>query len=485
MKNGNKKILIIDLIGMRFDRFDKGDNSDNNSGVPRHHEVQAHIEAKGGIFHLCDQAACPLKDELADQHKLHFFYQPNLSDEQALLEVAGDGQYDAVIAAATIVPVGTRFDYGGVRIGAGTGNMASTSWGGGNGDGGIAPLMNTPSFNSRTTAQMAMKALLKVMPDLAVETMHQRVVAGDFDTARNLVEYPSETIESKTIAVLGYGNIGREVAKLAKAFGMTVVIFARARHKAWILSEGFNYASTVVAAATDADVISPHLGLGVLDGQTGVYANAGLIDDAVFEVMNPGAVLINYDRGELVDCAALDRALRGGQVRYAAIDADVFKDPLTGGVSGPMKPYLELYPDHIGKLELLPHAAADTEHYSRVAGAKQAVDQIFDVIERRHVVNLKGQLPAGFTDGKALMVKGVGGVTSKDLTSLSDETLQQLAAKTEQLAAFWAALSSAQVIDGQGREGLIASDGADATKTANQLMTLLTEQGLLGPFYGQ
>ena len=77
--------------------------------------------------------------------------------------------------------------------------------------------MNTPSFNSRATAQTAIKALLKVLPDLQVEAMHNRVVAKDFDTGRNLVEYPTTKIESKKIAILGYGNIGREVAKLAKA----------------------------------------------------------------------------------------------------------------------------------------------------------------------------------------------------------------------------------------------------------------------------
>ena len=83
------------------------------------------------------------------------------------------------------------------------------------------------------------------------------------------------------------------------------------------------------------------------------------------------------DRGEVLDVLALDKVLSSGKVRYAAIDADIFKNTDSGEITGPMAPYLDLEKKHSGKLELLPHAAADTEHVSRVEGAKQAVDQIF------------------------------------------------------------------------------------------------------------
>ena len=129
-----------------------------------------------------------------------------------------------------------------MRIGAGTGNMGSASWGGGNGEGGAAPLMNTPSFNSRATAQMGFKALLKVLPDLPVDEMHRLTAAGQFDTGRDLKKFPTEKIEGKRIGIIGYGNIGREMAKLAQAFGMVVAVHARPRHKEWIESEGFIFA---------------------------------------------------------------------------------------------------------------------------------------------------------------------------------------------------------------------------------------------------
>jgi lactate dehydrogenase-like 2-hydroxyacid dehydrogenase len=376
------KILIVDLIGLKFDE----------AGRPDHSQVKSHIESKGGIFH---DGAMPTFDSL-ESGKLHFFYQPDLSMQAEILAVTDQGQYDAVIAAATFIPKNSIFNSGGVRIGAGTGNMQSDSWGGSSGQGGVAPLMNTPGFNSRATAQMVFKALLRVRPNLPVEELHDRVIAGDFDTGRNLRDYPTEKLEGKTFGVIGYGNIGSEVARIAQVFGMDVKVFARPNRRAEIEAQGAKYVSSVVEAAQHADVISVHVGLGSFDSATKVFANAGLIDDTVFNVLNPNAVVINYDRGEVLNVEALARALEKMHVSHAAIDADIFKDAATGALIGPMVPYLPLAKRFPGKLELLPHAAADTDHPSRVAGAKQAIDQIFAAIQFKRVTNLKGDLPMGY-----------------------------------------------------------------------------------------
>ena len=460
------KVLIADLIGLRFDA----------NGLPDHSAVKSYIEGQGHTFHegLADNSDYP--------DGIHFFYQPNLSREDEILPITEDGQYDALIAAATFIPAASKFAEGGVRIGAGTGNMGASSWGGGNGDGGEAPLMNTPSFNSRATAQMAMKALLKVLPDLDVETLHARTCMGDFDTGKNLAEFPTEKIEGKTIAVIGYGNIGREVAKLANAFGMKVRIYARPHHQQWIESEGFTYAPTILDAATGADALSPHTGLGALDAETGIFANAGLINSEILNAMNDGAVIVNYDRGEVVDAKALNAALSSGKIRHAAIDADLFKDPKSGALSGPMVPYLSLLEDHADKLELLPHAAADTEHVSRVEGAKQAVDQIVACITEKRVMNLKGDLPQGYTNAGAVTVNGVGKVTPNTLGSaIADEaTLTAIRNAAEMLTAHWAAISS--TTDAQRRAELVDRYGAELVQNSNTYISLIEKLGLKGPY---
>jgi lactate dehydrogenase-like 2-hydroxyacid dehydrogenase len=301
------------------------------------------------------------------------------------------------MAAATFIPKAAQFKLGGVRIGAGTGNMGSASWGGGNGIGGVAPLMNTPGFNSRATAQMTFKALLRVRPDLPVDELHRRSVADEFDTGKHLRDFPTEKLEGQTMAILGYGNIGREVAKLAQAFGMVVKVHARSVHQTRIEADGFVYAGSAVEAARGTDVLSVHTGLGALDAHTGQFANAGLVGDETLSAMNAGAVLLNYDRGECVDVVALDAAMASGQIQHAAIDADVFI-AADGTLSGPLVPYLPLAKKYSGRIALLPHAAADTDHPSRVAGAKQAVDQIFECIQHKRVVNLKGDLPEGYVN---------------------------------------------------------------------------------------
>jgi lactate dehydrogenase-like 2-hydroxyacid dehydrogenase len=377
------KILICDLIGLKFGADGKPDPS----------EVKAHILTRGGVFHL----GGIVENAAYENNRLHFFYLPDLSTEAEILAVTALGQFDAVIAAATFLPKASVFNLGGVRMGAGTGNMGSASWGGGNGMGGVAPLMNTPGFNSRATAQMTFKALLRVRPDLPVDELHRLSVDGAFDTGKNLRDYPTEKLEGQTMAILGYGNIGREVAKLAQAFGMNVKVYARVHHQARIEADGFIYAASAIDAARQADVVSVHTGLGAFDAASGKFANAGIINAEILDTLKPKSVLLNYDRGECVDVAALDAAMASGQVQYAAIDADIFK-AADGSLSGPLLPYLPLAKKYPGRLSLLPHAAADTDHPSRVASAKQAVDQIFDCILNRRVTNLKGDLPPGYVN---------------------------------------------------------------------------------------
>ena len=458
------RILIADLVGLKFGVDGKPDPSD----------VKAHVEAHGGTFTV------GVWDGIDLPAGQHFFYQPDLSTDEELTNACCSNQYDAVIAAATFFPENATFPEGGVRIGAGTGNMACACWGGGDGTGGDAPLMNTPSFNSRATAQTAMKALLRVLPDLNVSEMHDRVVKGDFDTGKHLCDYPTEKLEGKRMAVIGYGNIGREVAKLGKAFGMTVVIYAREPHRKWIQSEGFIYAATPEEAAAGADVLSPHTGLGA-KGTDGNFVNAGLVGASVLDALNDNAVLVNYDRGEVVNADALRAAMECGKVRFAAIDADLFIAE-DGSLFGPMVPYRPLIDAFPDRLELLPHAAADTEHTSRVEGAKQAVDQILSAIRYRTVINCKGDIPEGYTSGGAQTVPGVGRVSGSVVAGAAADTdaLTRLRDASETLAAIWGAIEATH--DPARRAELIAQHGEALTLASNTLRTDFETFGLNGGY---
>lgn len=460
------KVLVLDPIGLRLDE----------TGAPDIGDVRAHIEGQGGVFH--DGA---LVAGAALTPGVHFFYQPDLSREAEILQQTAEGQYDAVIVAATVVPAGAVFKEGAVRMGAGTGNMGSRSWGGGSGRGGSAPLMNTPSFNSRVTAQRAFEALLRCAPDVPRALLHERVVAGAFDTGRDLKFFPTEKIEGRRVAILGFGNIGREVARMAKAFSMEVVVFARSRYRIWCESEGFRFAATAVEAARGAGFLSIHTGLGPLE--KGRFANQGLVGSEVLEQLEDGAAVVNFDRGEVIDTAALRLAVARGKVRRVCVDADIFSEG-ADRLTGPLVPYVALSREFEGVFELLPHVAADTDHFSRVEGARQAVDQILRAIRYREVVNLRGDLPAGYTNVGSHTVRGVGKVGVDRLLAVvqDQEATARLRASSESLAAFWRAVEATK--DPAQRAELVERQAEMLVLKSNQYATNMEELGLKGPFAG-
>ena len=177
---------------------------------------------------------------------------------------------------------------------------------------------------------------------------------------------------------------------------MSVTVYAREHYRHKIEAEGFQFSGDAAAAASGANAISVHVGLGSFDPQLKHYGNAGFIGDEILSAMADGGVLINFDRGEVVDVAALDRAMARGKIASAAIDADIFRSD-DGVQSGPLVPFIPLARKYSGRLLLLPHVAADTDHPSRVAGAKQAVDQIVTALRERRASNLRGDLPEDFS----------------------------------------------------------------------------------------
>jgi phosphoglycerate dehydrogenase-like enzyme len=122
-------------------------------------------------------------------------------------------------------------------------------------------------------------------------------------------------LRGKCLGVMGLGNIGKEVARIALAFGMTVI--------AWSQNLTSEIASAAGATLVDkdalfrqADIVTIHL---ILSRRT-----SGLIGAAELALMKPTAWLINTSRGRIVDQGALIEALRARKIAGAALD--VFDD---------------------------------------------------------------------------------------------------------------------------------------------------------------
>jgi phosphoglycerate dehydrogenase-like enzyme len=115
-------------------------------------------------------------------------------------------------------------------------------------------------------------------------------------------------LAGKTLGIVGYGRIGRELARRARAFDMRVLYTDIVP----VDDPGDVEFRELDALLAESDVVSLHP---PLTPQT-----KHLIDDDTLAKMKPGAVLVNTARGGLVDGEALARALRSGRLRAAAID---------------------------------------------------------------------------------------------------------------------------------------------------------------------
>jgi D-3-phosphoglycerate dehydrogenase len=120
------------------------------------------------------------------------------------------------------------------------------------------------------------------------------------------------TLRGKIYGVHGYGRIGAEVARYAKAFGMDVVIWARAATRERARADGWRTAESQDAYYAECDVISLHMRL--------VDATRHIVRASHLAVMKPTAILVNTARAPLVEPGALVDALRSGRPGKAALD---------------------------------------------------------------------------------------------------------------------------------------------------------------------
>jgi D-3-phosphoglycerate dehydrogenase len=117
--------------------------------------------------------------------------------------------------------------------------------------------------------------------------------------------------------LLGFGNIGQEVALRARAFGMPVIVWSRrfaadAEERARVTSHlGIQVAERAEDVVAAADVLSVHLAL--------AKDTRGFVNAALLSHLKPGALFVNTARAEVVDQAALAAAIRDKGIR-AALD---------------------------------------------------------------------------------------------------------------------------------------------------------------------
>jgi len=171
-------------------------------------------------------------------------------------------------------------------------------------------------------------------------------------------------LRGATLGVIGYGHIGREIGRLAHAFGMRVLAVRRGTSAQPLAYQLPELAGAALPAVAEPDrLVTPEHMLDVLAEcdyvvLTAPYTSAThhLIDQEALRAMQPSAVLVNVARGALVDETALVRALREGWIAGAALD--VFEQE-------PLPADSPLW--GMENVIISPHVAGFTPHYDRRA----------------------------------------------------------------------------------------------------------------------
>ena len=120
------------------------------------------------------------------------------------------------------------------------------------------------------------------------------------------------SLRGKTLGIYGYGRIGRVVAEYGRAFGMTILVWAREPSLGRARADGHAVAESRRSFFESSDVLSLHLRL--------VEATRGIVTAADLAGMKPTALLVNTSRAGLIEPGALIAALRAGRPGVAAVD---------------------------------------------------------------------------------------------------------------------------------------------------------------------
>lgn len=168
---------------------------------------------------------------------------------------------------------------------------------------------NVPGYSSPAVAQLVFSLILELTNNVGHHAQTVRdgrwVACPDFC----YWDHPIIELSGRTLGIIGYGDIGSSVAKIALAFGMKVL----ASKRDWKTPppEGVTPAS-IDEVFQNSDVISLHCPL--------TDATKNLVGERTLSLMKPTAYIINTGRGPLVDEAALAQALNAGRIAGAGLD---------------------------------------------------------------------------------------------------------------------------------------------------------------------
>ena len=247
-------------------------------------------------------------------------------------------------------------------------------------------VFNTPGANANAVKELTIAGMLLAGRDIVGGIEWARTLNGEGDKVAALVEkgknhFVGPELKGKKLAVIGLGAIGTMVANAGHALEMDVYgydPFLSVEH-ALMLSRAVHKAGDLDKLLAEADFVSLHLPL--------TDKTRGMVDADMLSKFKPGAALLNFSRGELVDGAAVLEAVKAGRLRRYVTD---FPSEDMLGAEGVIA---------------LPHLGASTPE-SEDNCAEMAAQELAGYLTRGAIIN-SVNYPAcdpGYTDGARLCV---------------------------------------------------------------------------------
>ena len=230
-------------------------------------------------------------------------------------------------------------------------------------------VFNTPGANANAVKELVLCGLLLASRGIiqGIGFAGSQTAVKDYAALSKLMEqekkrFAGTEIAGKTLGVVGLGAIGSLVAETAIHLGMKVLGYdpSLSVDGAWRLPNQVTRIENLSTLVSGSDFITLHLPV--------LETTRGLINRSLFDIMRPGTCLLNFARDEIVDAAALDKALADGRLgRYVC---DFPRPELTGR----------------DNVIAMPHIGASTQEAEENC-AIMAVDQLRDFLENGNIRN--------------------------------------------------------------------------------------------------
>ncbi|MBT7374189.1 MAG: hydroxyacid dehydrogenase [Candidatus Marinimicrobia bacterium] len=240
---------------------------------------------------------------------------------------------------------------------------------------------NCPGKNSDAVAELALGHII---------ACDRRIVDASLDLRsgnwKKKAYQNAAGLKGRTLGIIGLGSIGRALAKLAKGLNMRVIAWSRSLTPDKADKLDLVYCESIDEVAANADVISVHLAV--------TPDTKHLLNTKFFNKMKDEAIFVNTSRGEIVDTAALHKAIDEKTLR---VGLDVFENEPGSGLAEFDQT------DLAGSITCTPHIAASTNQASEAIADEvvRIVDSLIKTGKPINAVNSRNKTE----DGTILMIR--------------------------------------------------------------------------------